>query len=119
MNPVPKPESRSPWRKVLMSLALAAATFAVYWPVLHHGFIYYDDPQYITDNPHVLSGLKSANLRWAMTGICAANWHPLTMISHMLDVQIYGTDYGKHHLVSLFLHSANGILLFLLLESMT
>lgn len=117
MSPgTPKPKL---WQTWLTCLALTAATFAVYWPILHHGIIYHDDPLYVTDNPHVLAGLKPANLRWAMTGVCAGNWHPLTMLSHMADVQFFGKDYGKHHLTTLVLHCFNAILLFLLFQRLT
>jgi tetratricopeptide (TPR) repeat protein len=112
------PKTR-PWPTWLVCLALTAACFAVYWPILHHGIIYYDDPQYVTDNPHVLTGLKWANVRWAATAVCASNWHPLTMLTHMADAQLFGKDYGKHHLISLLLHCFSAILLVLLLQRLT
>jgi len=98
---------------------LAAATLATFWPQVHHDFINYDDPVYVTLNPHVSSGLTWSNVKWAWTANCASNWHPLTLLSHMLDVQLFGLNAGWHHLVSLLFHTANSLLLFLLLRALT
>ncbi len=102
-----------------MSAALALATFAVFWPVLGHDFINYDDEVYVTANPHVRGGLSPAGLRWAWTTAHASNWHPLTWISHMLDVELYGLDPAGHHGSGVVLHAAATITLFLLLGSIT
>jgi tetratricopeptide (TPR) repeat protein len=82
-------------------------------------FINYDDDVYVTNNPHVRAGLHEDGVAWAFTTTTASNWHPVTWLSHMLDVQLFGLDAGKHHLVSLLLHAANTALLFLLLAQMT
>jgi hypothetical protein len=66
---------------------LALATFLLYLPTATHAFVDYDDPDYVFDNPHVTSGLSLRNLLWAFTTGYAANWHPLTWISHMADCQ--------------------------------
>ena len=106
-------------RTVLVCLALAAATLAVYCGVYRHEFIIYDDHQYITENPHVLSGLRWTNAAWAITSGYASNWHPLTWLSHMLDVRMFGLEAGGHHVVSLLFHVANTLLLFLLFKRLT
>ena len=102
-----------------LCLLLAAATFAVYGQTAHHEFVSFDDDLYITSNPHVLGGLTWANIRWAFTTGHATNWHPLTWLSHMLDCQLFGANPGAHHLISVALHTANAVLLFLLLVRTT
>ncbi len=103
----------------LICLGLALAVLAAYAPVWRAGFITYDDPAYVTANPHVQGTLSWAGLLWALTTGHASNWHPLTWISHMLDFQLYGMNPAGHHLTSVALHLANSILLFLLLQRMT
>jgi tetratricopeptide (TPR) repeat protein len=104
---------------ILISLGLTLSTLAVYWPVIHSNFVNLDDPIYILRNPHVLSGLNWENIQAAFQVGYGANWHPLTWFSHLLDVQLFGLNPGKHHLTSLVLHCINTILLFLLLKQMT
>jgi len=106
-------------RVVLISLLLAVAALIVFWQVKDFGFINYDDPDYILDNPPVRSGLTAASALWAFTSFHASNWHPLTWISHMLDVQLFGLSPGGHHIINLLFHIANSILLFLILMRMT
>jgi Flp pilus assembly protein TadD len=103
----------------LICLGLALAVLAAYGPVWNAGFITYDDPVYVTANPHVQGGLSWAGLIWAFTTGDATNWHPLTWISHMLDFQLHGMNPAGHHLTSVALHLANSVLLFLLLQRMT
>jgi Flp pilus assembly protein TadD len=106
-------------RTVLISALLGVLTLIVYWPVTRNGFIIYDDRQYILENSHVLTGLKWANVAWAFTSYYAGNWHPLTWLSHMLDVQLFDADSFGPHLVNLLLHIANTMLLFLALRHLT
>lgn len=101
------------------SLLLAAAVLAALWPVLGNGFLAYDDDRYVTDNPKVQAGLTAPGVAWAFGSLHAANWHPVTWISHMLDTELYGDRPAGHHLTSLLLHAANTVLLFLLLDRMT
>jgi len=101
------------------SAALALVVGVAFWPVLGHDFVAVDDERYVTTNPHVRQGLSLAGLGWAWTAFDAANWHPLTWLSHQLDWQLFGADPTGHHLTSLLLHVANTIALFLLLERMT
>ena len=106
-------------RPRLLALLLAVATLAVYAPVSGYDFIDMDDRLYVLDNEHVKSGLDLEGVVWALRSTESSNWHPLTWISHMLDVELYGLDAGGHHLTSLLLHLASTLLLFLLLERMT
>jgi protein O-mannosyl-transferase len=102
-----------------MALLLGAVTFATFWPVTGYEFIYFDDREYIATNPVVGDGLTWRGVGWAAGTSYAANWHPVTWLSHMLDVQLFGLRAGGHHLTSLLLHAANAVLLFLLLNRMT
>jgi hypothetical protein len=105
---------------LLICLALILATVATYRQVYDCGFVNYDDPAYVTENDQVQKGLTLGGLKWAFTSICCGNWHPLTMLSHMLDCQMFGADNpGWHHLTNLFLHVANTLLLFAVLKEMT
>src|SRR5207302_210805 len=92
---------------------------AVYAQVARHDFINFDDPDYVVTNPHVSSGLSAANIAWAFTHYHASNWHPLTWISHMVDVSLFGLDGGKHALVSVVFHAINTVLLFFALRRAT
>ncbi|HSC27663.1 MAG TPA: tetratricopeptide repeat protein [Vicinamibacterales bacterium] len=100
-------------------LGLIAANLIVFGPVVRHGFINLDDPQYVTENRHVLGGLTWQSLAWAATASYAGNWHPLTWVSHMLDVRFFGVDPRGHHLSSLVLHILNTLLVFGVLHRMT
>jgi Flp pilus assembly protein TadD len=100
-------------------LLLTVLTTAVYYPVRSYPFINYDDPDYVSANPHVLEGLTWESVEWAFTTGYSANWHPVTWLSHVLDCQFYGIDAGWHHVTSLALHIANACLLFLLLVRAT
>ena len=103
----------------VICLALALGTIAVYSPVLRHEFINYDDPDYIQNNAHVQAGLTWPGIVWAFKSGDADNWHPLTWISHMLDSQLFGLNPGAHHLMNALFHTANTVLLFVLLNYMT
>ncbi len=101
-----------------ISAALLFATLAVYSPVLNFDFIRLDDPEYI-NNAHVLRGLSAEGLVWAFTTGYAANWFPVTWLSHMLDRQLFGWQSGLHHLTNVLLHAASTVLLFALLKRTT
>ncbi len=108
------------WRRELLVCALLAAlTLGVYWPVGHYDFIQYDDPKFITENPQIQKGLSWPGLVYAFTQPAVGNWHPVTVLSHMLDCQLFGTQPGPQHLVNVALHTLNAALLFLFLRSFT
>jgi len=104
---------------LLICLFLMVIMLSVFLQVQHYEFVGFDDNEYVTENRHVQTGLTSGNVTWAFTTFHAGNWHPLTWISHMLDCQLFGLKPGMHHLVNLFFHVANTILLFLVLHRMT
>jgi len=107
------------WLLPLALLLIAAWTVAVYWPVLHNDFIDFDDDVYVTVNIMVRQGLTLKGFIWAFTTFHAANWHPLTWLSHMLDVELFGLNPMGHHATSLLLHAANSLLLCALLHRLT
>ena len=96
----------------LLSLLLALATVALYFPVNHHPFINYDDNEYVYENPQVLSGLNWATIKWAFTAISAANWHPVTWLTHAAVCQLFGADPAGHHDANVLFHALNVVLLF-------
>jgi protein O-mannosyl-transferase len=106
-----------------MALALGGwlllAVFLVFGQTLRHGFVNYDDPVYVYENPRVTAGLHASGVAWALTAGHANNWHPLTWLSHMADCQLYGLDARGHHLTNLLLHAAVAILLLWVLWQMT
>jgi tetratricopeptide (TPR) repeat protein len=103
----------------LICLLLAVVTVLVYLPVQHHSFVSYDDPLYVTGNRPVQAGLTWAGAKWAFTTGHASNWHPLTWLSHMLDVQLFGASPAGPHMVNMFIHAANTVLLFIVLRRLT
>jgi len=107
------------WRVPAVCLALAAITFAVFGQTLRHEFIDFDDNEYVYENPVVARGLTLKGIVWAASSFHAANWHPLTWLSHMLDCQLYGLHPGGHHLTNVLLHTGTVIALFLVLRRMT
>jgi len=98
---------------------LFLATFAVYAQVRHFDFVNFDDPEYVTANPHVRAGITPASVVWAFTSGEAANWFPLTRLSHMLDYQMFGLRSGWHHLTNVLLHALAVLLLFAFLNRST
>ena len=106
-------------RTILLCALLGAATLATFYPVIGHDFVNYDDSPFITQNPHVFSGLSWNNIGWAFRTSFGGNWQPLTWLSHMLDAQLFGLKPSGHHLTSLLFHLVSTLLLFLLLQRMT
>jgi tetratricopeptide (TPR) repeat protein len=105
--------------ELLICFFLVTVTFAVYWQVRSFAFVNYDDGQYITENQHVKNGLNYKSIHWAFSSYHAANWHPLTWLSHMLDIELYGLNPGAHHQTNLIFHIVNALLLFFAFRKMT
>lgn len=103
----------------IIGLSLFAATIATYWPVTHHDFIVYDDPIYVTENPHVRAGLTWRGITWAFSTSHGGNWHPLVWLSLMLDSELFGEWAGGFHLSNVLLHTVNALLLFSVLVAAT
>ena len=106
-------------RDLRIYLLLAAAVLIVYGQVLHFDFVTYDDPDYVTANAHVQAGLTWAGIAWAFRTSFAGNWFPLTWLSHMLDVSLFGLDSGWHHFTSIWIHILSTLLWYALLKRLT
>ena len=102
-----------------LTAALLVAVLIVYAPAMTLGFVNFDDPQYVLDNSHVRAGLTWNGMLWAMSATHAGNWHPVTWVSHMADIQLYGVNPRGHHATSVLIHLLNTLLLFALLSRMT
>lgn len=103
----------------VLGFLLVILTLALYWPATHYEFVVEDDDLYVFENPWVMNGLCLPSLKWAFTTLHAANWHPVTWISHMLDCSMYGMFPGGHHLTNVLFHGVDALLLFLLLQGLT
>lgn len=116
------PSQRSPWHarpEIIIAALLVVAIIAVYAQVTGFDFVSVDDYEYVRDNDVVTSGLSIASAKWAFQNNVAGNWHPVTMLTLMLECQIYGVVPGAHHYTNVLLHIANTLLLFFLLLRMT
>jgi protein O-mannosyl-transferase len=107
------------WRIAGICAGLVAITCAVFGQTLRHGFVNFDDGDYVYANPVVLQGLTARGFKWAFARGHAYNWHPLTWLSHMLDSQIYGQGPTGPHFTNVLLHAATVLALFLTLRAMT
>src|ERR1041385_6801523 len=111
--------SRRMRRALLLSALIVLATVVAYWPIRDAGFLNFDDNQYVTANPKVFNGFTVEGFRWAFTTFHAANWHPITWLSHMLDCQCFGSHAAAHHWMNVGIHAANAVLMFFLWWRMT
>ena len=112
--------SRNNLIRIWICILLVIATFIAYMQVLKYGFITsFDDAEYLTSNWNIKAGLTKESIVWAFSTSYAANWHPLTWLSHMLDYELYGMEPFGHHLTSLIFHITNTLLLFGVLLKMT
>lgn len=106
-------------QSVLAAAGLGLLVLIIYAQMGSHAFINFDDPLYVTENAHVSEGITTESVLWALTTFHSANWHPLTWLSHMVDVSFFGMDPGAHHLVNVMFHLFNTWLVFFLLYLMT
>jgi len=104
---------------VIFSVLLVIATVLVYFPVSHHPFVNFDDTVYVVDNPHIQSGVDGETISWAFSTLYQFNWHPLTWLSHAMDVQMYQLEPGGHHVTNLIWQVLNVLLLFWVLVKAT
>ena len=106
------PTKNGPDAKRAAYAALILLTVAAYATVMRNEFIGFDDDYYLTENPIVQAGLTWPGIKWAFTTFDCANWHPLTWLSHMTDVTLFGLHPAGHHAVNLAFHIASALLLF-------
>ena len=105
--------------EIIVCLFLVLSILIAYWQVIDYEFVGFDDDLYVTSNPKVKNGLTVSNIIWAFKSTSVGNWHPLTWLSHMLDVQLYGMNPGSHHMTSVLFHIVNSMLLFVVFKKMT
>lgn len=105
-------------QRLAISLFLALTILAAYWPTLRHEFVF-DDRPYVSENKHVQEGLTPKVVAWAFTSVRAANWHPITWLSHAFDCQLFGLKPAGHHATNIVLHALNSILLFFIFAQIT
>ncbi len=106
-------------REIVIALGLALGTMLLFARTAGHDFVSLDDPSYVLDNPMVRRGLTAEGVRWAFASFHSFNWHPLTWLSHMLDVTLFGIAPAGHHLASASLHALNAALCFVALRALT
>jgi len=114
MKRPPRPSARR-W---MIATAIFAGTFALFSAARHNDFVSYDDPYYVAENANVAAGLSMDGVRWAFSTFEDGNWFPLTWLSHMTDVSLWGLDAGAHHLVNAGLHALAAAALFLVLGAL-
>jgi protein O-mannosyl-transferase len=124
LNPPEQPNVAAPQQNSKLTVPgvcifLTVAVFLIFGQTLWHGFVNFDDDEYVYENPHLIKGFTVTGILWAFIHSHSNNWHPLTWLSHMLDCQLYGLNAGGHHLTNVLLHTATVILLFLVLRQMT
>lgn len=105
--------------RALLVLTLLLLCVAAYAGVARNDFLRYDDREFVTENPHVRTGLTGESILWNFRHGTAKNWVPLSFVSHGLDVTLFGLDPRGHHLVNLLFHAASAVLLFLVLAAFT
>lgn len=103
----------------IIILSTIVLILIIYWPIQNYGFLNYDDNLYVTDNYLIQSGLTCAGITKIFTDTHTGHWHPVTMLSHMMDWWLFGANAGGHHWTSVLIHVLNTVLLFLLFKSMT
>jgi len=118
-SPKPPAGADSCWTILCVCVLLAATVWIVFGQTLHFGFINSDEQSYVVKNDEIVHGFSWRAVVWIFTHTVSLNWHPLTMLSHMLDCQLYGLNAGGHHLSNVLLHTVSAILLFLVLRDMT
>lgn len=109
------PDMRWSRETALILALLLLGVFAAYYPALENDFVFFDDQTYIYENPYIADGLSLKSFFWSFNIGYAANWHPLTWVSHALDVTLFGLNPRGHHAVNVALHAINAVLLFLFL----
>jgi tetratricopeptide (TPR) repeat protein len=119
MKPVVQERTASGYRLRLVAVLLALVTLAAFLPLFHNDFLRYDDSTCVRNNRVVQNGITWDGIKWAFTTCRGGFWHPLTWLSHMLDCELFGLNSGAQHYVNVLFHTANTILLLLLLYRLT
>jgi tetratricopeptide (TPR) repeat protein len=107
------------WIAPGVCIFLAAVVWVIFGQTLHHEFINFDDNDYVYENPTVNGGLTLNGIATMFAHVECNFYHPLTMISLMVNYQLNGLHPGGYHLTNVLLHTLSAILLFLILRGMT
>jgi len=102
-----------------LAAGLIAVTVLAYAGVLRNGFVNFDSNHYVYENQVVRQGWTLDGVRWAFTTFRTANWHPVTWLSILFDVELFGLEPGAHHAVNVLLHALNGVLAMLVFGTLT
>ena len=105
--------------KCFIIIFLIVASFTAFGRILGNSFINLDDVTYITENNHIKSGINQESIKWAFSTVVVSNWHPLTLLSHTLDWNLFGANPSGHHFINLLLHIGTVLFLFFFLNRMT
>ena len=105
--------------KYFIVIFLIIASFIAFGRILGNGFTNFDDQVYITENNHIQAGINAETVQWALGAVVSSNWHPLTLLSHVLDWSLFGANASGHHLVNLLLHIGSVLFLFFFLAKTT
>lgn len=103
----------------LLTLLVATITSIFYWGATSFEFINFDDPAYVTSNPMVIKGFTWGGVVWAFSTQTMGHWHPLTWMSHMLDVSLFGVQASAHHAVNIVLFGMGVSMLFRIFRALT
>ncbi len=112
------PDAGMPIRAKIAA-GLALLTLFIFLPVVNCDFVNYDDDVFVTNNPKVAAGFTWEGIKWAFTSADIDYWRPLSWLSHMLDVELFGRVAGAHHLMNLLIHCAAVVMAFLALDRLT
>jgi protein O-mannosyl-transferase len=115
----PQTRNPKPGTRIVLYLLVAIAALLAHFPVIYNQFVSFDDKDYIYNNQMVEHGLTPTTIKWALTEHVVANWHPVTMLSHLVDGTLFGLNPAGHHAMSLLLHALNAVLLALVLVRFT
>ncbi len=99
----------------VISVLLIISIYIVYGQTRRFEFVSLDTPYYVYANPKVQSGLNWDSIKWSFTSTEFSNWHPVTWLSHILDIELFGLEPGAHHRTSVLIHITNTVLLFIFL----
>jgi len=103
----------------IIIIFLILTTWGAYYQVKNYEFVNFDDDEYVSENEHLKSGPIRERISWCFTTSYANNWFPLTWLSHLAVIALYGLDAGKHHLANVILHITNALLVFVIFRKMT
>lgn len=106
-------------RELFIAASFSILVLFVYGQTIRFEFINLDDNLYVYENAAVKAGLSWETIKWAFYAFHSANWHPLTWLSHMLDVKVFGLNAGGHHAVNIVFHLINSALAFAVFRKMT